>query len=160
MSQGRQKTLPIQSFRRVNYAEKTYNKMNDMTMRDITFAAAAAHGSSESREQRRRMSIASRDAERRSSTLSAPSHHSGRFRVPGPPGAPRRHRDLPDFAISLTLCSEFRAIVVRSFPPQQSMRQIKILSTSTPLPNAAQPSHGVCVENRLRHLLQSGGVEG
>jgi teichuronic acid biosynthesis glycosyltransferase TuaC len=35
---------------------------------------------------------------------------------------------------------------------------LKTLTYSTLFPNAAQPSHGIFVENRLRHLLQSGEV--
>ncbi len=37
-------------------------------------------------------------------------------------------------------------------------REIKILTFSTLYPNAAQPSHGVFVENRIRHLVASGLV--
>lgn len=36
---------------------------------------------------------------------------------------------------------------------------MKLLTFSTLYPNAAQPSHGVFVENRLRHLLASGQVQ-
>jgi glycosyltransferase involved in cell wall biosynthesis len=36
---------------------------------------------------------------------------------------------------------------------------VKVLSFSTLFPNAANPSHGVFVENRLRHLAASGRVE-
>ena len=36
---------------------------------------------------------------------------------------------------------------------------LKILTFSTLFPNAAQPSHGVFVENRLRHLIVNGAVE-
>ncbi|NKB58171.1 MAG: glycosyltransferase [Alphaproteobacteria bacterium] len=36
---------------------------------------------------------------------------------------------------------------------------MKILTFSTLFPNAAQPVHGVFVENRLRHLLADGGVQ-
>lgn len=36
---------------------------------------------------------------------------------------------------------------------------LKILNFSTLFPNAAQPSHGVFVENRLRHLIDGGKVE-
>ncbi len=35
---------------------------------------------------------------------------------------------------------------------------LKILTFSTLIPNAAQPVHGVFVENRLRHLVSGGGV--
>ena len=35
---------------------------------------------------------------------------------------------------------------------------IRLLMFSTLFPNAVQPSHGVFVENRLRHLLADGGV--
>jgi len=38
-------------------------------------------------------------------------------------------------------------------------RPIRLLTFSTLYPNAANPSHGVFVENRLRHLLASGEVE-
>lgn len=37
-------------------------------------------------------------------------------------------------------------------------REINILTFSTLYPNAAQPSHGVFVENRIRHLVASGLV--
>src|SRR5438128_2304265 len=36
---------------------------------------------------------------------------------------------------------------------------MKILTFSTLFPNHEQPSHGIFVENRLRHLLGSGEVE-
>jgi len=39
------------------------------------------------------------------------------------------------------------------------MRPIKILTFSSLYPNAAQPTHGIFVENRLRHLLDSGEIE-
>jgi teichuronic acid biosynthesis glycosyltransferase TuaC len=39
------------------------------------------------------------------------------------------------------------------------MKPIKILTFSTLYPNAAQPTHGIFVENRLRHLLDSGEIE-
>jgi teichuronic acid biosynthesis glycosyltransferase TuaC len=35
---------------------------------------------------------------------------------------------------------------------------LRILTFSTLYPNAAQPSHGVFVENRIRHLAASGAV--
>jgi glycosyltransferase involved in cell wall biosynthesis len=38
-------------------------------------------------------------------------------------------------------------------------RPIRLLTFSTLFPNAAQPNHGVFVENRLRHLLASGAAE-
>ena len=38
-------------------------------------------------------------------------------------------------------------------------RPLRILTFSTLYPNAAQPNHGVFVENRLRHLLETGCVE-
>ena len=36
--------------------------------------------------------------------------------------------------------------------------QVRLLTFSTLYPNAARPGHGIFVENRLRHLLQSGEV--
>ncbi len=36
---------------------------------------------------------------------------------------------------------------------------MRLLTYSTLYPNAAQPTHGVFVENRLRHLVAGGGVE-
>ena len=42
-------------------------------------------------------------------------------------------------------------------PPQRAT--LRLLTFSTLYPNPAQPSHGVFVENRLRHLLASGDVE-
>jgi teichuronic acid biosynthesis glycosyltransferase TuaC len=39
------------------------------------------------------------------------------------------------------------------------MSPIKILTFSSLYPNAAQPTHGIFVENRLRHLLESGEIE-
>ena len=39
------------------------------------------------------------------------------------------------------------------------MKPIKILTFSSLYPNAAQPTHGIFVENRLRHLLDSGEIE-
>ncbi|MHA1112894.1 MAG: glycosyltransferase family 4 protein [Alphaproteobacteria bacterium] len=36
---------------------------------------------------------------------------------------------------------------------------MRILTFTTLYPNAAQPHHGVFVENRLRHLLDAGGIE-
>jgi teichuronic acid biosynthesis glycosyltransferase TuaC len=38
-------------------------------------------------------------------------------------------------------------------------RKLRVLTFSTLFPNAAAPSHGIFVENRLRHLLGSGEVE-
>jgi len=49
--------------------------------------------------------------------------------------------------------------MIAAAPPQQgSGRPIRLLLFSTLFPNAVQPSHGVFVENRLRHLLGDGGV--
>lgn len=39
------------------------------------------------------------------------------------------------------------------------MSPIRILTFSSLYPNAAQPTHGIFVENRLRHLLDSGEIE-
>ncbi|MCP1335891.1 glycosyltransferase family 4 protein [Futiania mangrovi] len=39
------------------------------------------------------------------------------------------------------------------------MQLLRILSVTTLYPNAAMPSHGVFVENRLRHLVASGEVD-
>ena len=39
------------------------------------------------------------------------------------------------------------------------MSPIKILTFSSLYPNAVQPTHGIFVENRLRHLLESGEIE-
>jgi teichuronic acid biosynthesis glycosyltransferase TuaC len=39
------------------------------------------------------------------------------------------------------------------------MKPIKILTFSSLYPNAVQPTHGIFVENRLRHLLDSGEIE-
>jgi hypothetical protein len=41
----------------------------------------------------------------------------------------------------------------------RSAAMIRILTFSTLFPNNAQPSHGIFVETRLRHLLKSGEVE-
>lgn len=38
-------------------------------------------------------------------------------------------------------------------------RKLRLLTFSTLYPNAAQPNHGVFVENRLRHLVAGGDVE-
>jgi glycosyltransferase involved in cell wall biosynthesis len=38
-------------------------------------------------------------------------------------------------------------------------RPLRILTFTTLYPNAAQPAHGVFVENRLRHLVDGGGIE-
>jgi len=38
------------------------------------------------------------------------------------------------------------------------MTPIRLLTYSTLFPNAAQPNHGIFVENRLRHLLATGGA--
>lgn len=40
-----------------------------------------------------------------------------------------------------------------------SGRKLRILCFTSLYPNAAQPHHGIFVENRLRHLLQGGAVE-
>ncbi len=40
-----------------------------------------------------------------------------------------------------------------------SARPVRLLTFTTLYPNAAQPNHGVFVENRLRHLLASGAAE-
>lgn len=42
---------------------------------------------------------------------------------------------------------------------ESKTRSIHLLTFSTLYPNAAQPNHGVFVENRLRHLVAGGGVE-
>ena len=39
------------------------------------------------------------------------------------------------------------------------MKPIKILTFSSLYPNAVHPTHGIFVENRLRHLLESGEIE-
>src|SRR5690242_20439180 len=39
------------------------------------------------------------------------------------------------------------------------VRPIRILTFTTLYPNAAQPNHGIFVENRLRHLVATGQVE-
>jgi teichuronic acid biosynthesis glycosyltransferase TuaC len=41
----------------------------------------------------------------------------------------------------------------------RKMNPIKILTFSTLYPNEIQPSHGIFVENRLRNLIASGGVQ-
>lgn len=41
----------------------------------------------------------------------------------------------------------------------QGVRRLRLLTFSTLYPNAAQPNHGVFVENRLRHLVASGEAE-
>ena len=40
----------------------------------------------------------------------------------------------------------------------RTAKQIRLVTFSTLYPNAAQPNHGVFVENRLRHLIASGEV--
>jgi glycosyltransferase involved in cell wall biosynthesis len=40
----------------------------------------------------------------------------------------------------------------------KALRPIRLITFSTLYPNAAQPTHGVFVENRLRHLVASGAV--
>lgn len=40
----------------------------------------------------------------------------------------------------------------------RTAKQIRLITFSTLYPNAAQPNHGVFVENRLRHLIASGEV--
>ena len=40
-----------------------------------------------------------------------------------------------------------------------AVRKLRILTFSTLYPNAVQPSHGVFVENRIRHLAASGAAE-
>lgn len=49
--------------------------------------------------------------------------------------------------------------VCGSAAPQARPRPIRLLTFSTLYPNAAQPNHGVFVENRLRHLVASGEAE-
>jgi glycosyltransferase involved in cell wall biosynthesis len=44
--------------------------------------------------------------------------------------------------------------------PAGTDRRLRVLTFSTLYPNAARPQHGVFVENRLRHLIASGQVEG
>jgi glycosyltransferase involved in cell wall biosynthesis len=44
-------------------------------------------------------------------------------------------------------------------PETASARKLRILTFSTLYPNPGQPSHGVFVENRIRHLAASGAVE-
>ena len=48
---------------------------------------------------------------------------------------------------------------ILSFPVEVKRRAavpFRLLTFSTLYPNAAQPNHGVFVENRLRHLVASG----
>jgi len=42
--------------------------------------------------------------------------------------------------------------------PQPALAPLRLLTFSTLYPNAAQPNHGVFVENRLRHLVATGAV--
>lgn len=44
-------------------------------------------------------------------------------------------------------------------PPPRSQPPLRILTYTTLYPNAAQPNHGVFVENRLRRLVESGRAE-
>src|SRR4029077_5419124 len=41
----------------------------------------------------------------------------------------------------------------------RSQRPLRLLTFTTLFPNSEQPSHGVFVENRLRHLVARGEVE-
>ena len=38
-------------------------------------------------------------------------------------------------------------------------RPLRLLTFTTLFPNAAQPNHGIFVENRLRHLVATGEVQ-
>src|SRR5262245_20663828 len=38
-------------------------------------------------------------------------------------------------------------------------KAIKVLTVTTLYPNAAQPSHGIFVENRIRHVVETGEVD-
>jgi teichuronic acid biosynthesis glycosyltransferase TuaC len=50
------------------------------------------------------------------------------------------------------------ARIVARLPRASRHRPIRLLTFSTLYPNQAQPSHGVFVENRLRHLIQGGAA--
>lgn len=41
---------------------------------------------------------------------------------------------------------------------RRAVAPLRLLTFSTLYPNAAQPNHGIFVENRLRHLVASGAV--
>jgi teichuronic acid biosynthesis glycosyltransferase TuaC len=43
-------------------------------------------------------------------------------------------------------------------PPARALSPIRLLTFTTLYPNAAQPTHGIFVENRLRHLVAGGGA--
>ena len=45
------------------------------------------------------------------------------------------------------------------YSTSDSRRPLRVLTFTTLFPNSEQPSHGVFVENRLRHLVASGEVE-
>lgn len=49
--------------------------------------------------------------------------------------------------------------VTPTHSPEVRARKLRILTFSTLYPNAVQPSHGVFVENRIRHLAASGAVD-
>lgn len=51
------------------------------------------------------------------------------------------------------------AATARRGAGQARTRPLRLLTFSTLYPNAAQPNHGVFVENRLRHLVASGEAE-
>src|SRR5215468_9997348 len=58
------------------------------------------------------------------------------------------------------LCSLASATIL-PFPAQVERRAtapFRLLTFSTLYPNAAQPHHGIFVENRLRHLVASGAA--
>src|SRR3954468_1506167 len=42
---------------------------------------------------------------------------------------------------------------------RRAVAPLRLLTFSTLYPNAAQPNHGIFVENRLRHLVASGAAE-
>jgi teichuronic acid biosynthesis glycosyltransferase TuaC len=57
--------------------------------------------------------------------------------------------------------SSLAGATILSFPAQVERRAavpLRLLTFSTLYPNAAQPNHGVFVENRLRHLVASGAA--
>jgi teichuronic acid biosynthesis glycosyltransferase TuaC len=76
-------------------------------------------------------------------------------RKPGVSGRVRRARELRNNSAhgAFGRRSEGRRMMVAAAAPP-----VRILTFTTLYPNAAQPVHGVMVENRLRHLLATGQV--
>src|SRR5262245_34970554 len=69
------------------------------------------------------------------------------------------HSSFSDMAMYDSPLEPLLASTTKGTTKGRSRRRIKLLSFTTLFPNAAQPIHGIFVENRLRQLAATGAVE-